>query len=46
MVKHWTVIADGQETGVYTDNHTTAVALAEEYENELDATDVQIVEVD
>jgi len=42
--QHWTVVADGQETGVYTDNYSTALALAEEYEDE--ATIVQIVEVD
>ena len=41
--QHWTVVADGQETGVYTDNYSTALALAEEYEDE--ATIVQIVEV-
>ena len=41
--QHWTVVADGQETGVYTDNYPTALALAEEYEEE--ATIVQIVEV-
>lgn len=41
--QHWTVITNGQETGVYTDNYPTALALAEEYED--GATTVQIVEV-
>ena len=39
----WTVVADGQETGVYTDNYSTALALAEEYETHSEV--VQIVEV-
>ena len=42
--QHWTVVADGQETGVYTDNYSTAVALAEEYLT-YGAEDIQIVEV-
>jgi len=44
MTQHWTVVADGQETGVYTDNYSTAVALAEEYLT-YGAEDIQIVEV-
>ena len=41
--KHWTVVADGQDTGVYADNYDTALALADEYAEHHQS--VQIVEV-
>jgi hypothetical protein len=41
--QHWTVVADGQDTGVYADNYDTALALADEYAEHHQS--VQIVEV-
>jgi len=43
MTKHWTVIANGQETGVFVDDYAIALALAEEYEEHSEA--VEVVEV-
>jgi len=43
MTKHWTVIADEQETGVFVDDHAIALALAEEYEEH--SKEVEVVEV-
>jgi hypothetical protein len=43
MTKHWTVVADGQETGVFVSDYAIALALAEEYEEH--SQEVQVVEV-
>ena len=43
MTKHWTVIANGQETGVFVDDHELALILAEEYEEY--SQEVEVVEV-
>jgi len=43
MTKHWTVIADGEETGVFVDDYAIALALAEEYEEHSE--EVEVVEV-
>ena len=42
--QHWTVVADGQETGVFVTDYELVLGLAEEYLS-LGAEDVQIVEV-
>ena len=42
--QHWTVVADGQETGVFVTDYELALALAEEYLT-YGTEDIQIVEV-
>ena len=42
MTKHWTVRANGQETGVFVDDHELALILAEEYEEY--SQEVEVVE--